>query len=193
MALPGSASAVEEPPHRLADRDGSLEIRDYGPAVVAETAIEGERDRAINDGFRRLARYIFGANEPQREIAMTAPVTQQQRGSRIAMTAPVTQAAADAGWTVAFFMPPGSRLAELPRPLDANIALREMPARRVAVVRFNGLATRANLARHETQLRDWLAARGESAAGPVTYAFYDPPWTLPWLRRNEVILEINTP
>lgn len=191
MAQTASASAVEEPPFSLVTRDGSFEIRDYAPAVVAETAIEGERDRAINGGFRRLAGYIFGANEPRREIAMTAPVTQHQGGARIAMTAPVTQAQADAGWTIAFFMPPGSRLAEMPRPLDPSIALRETPPRRVAVVRFSGLATRDNLARHERQLRERLGARGERAAGPVTYAFYDPPWTLPWLRRNEVMVEIN--
>lgn len=193
MAQPGSASAVEEPPFDVVVRDGAFEVRDYAPAVVAETRLQGERDRAINGGFRRLARYIFGGNEPQREIAMTAPVTQRQSGDRIAMTAPVTQVAADAGWTIAFFMPPGSRLADMPRPLDAQVELRETPPRRVAVVRFSGWATGSNLARHEAELRERLAARGDTAAGPVTYAFYDPPWTLPWLRRNEVMVEIGAP
>jgi hypothetical protein len=184
------ARAVEEPQWTLVFEDGPFRIRDYGPAVVAETEVQGERGAAINEGFRRLARFIFGGNAPGREIAMTAPVTQSSGGEQIAMTAPVSQIASGDGWVVAFYMPPGSALADMPRPLDASVVLREQPRRRVAVMRFSGLATENNLARHAEQLRQRIAARGEVATGTVIYAFYDPPWTLPWLRRNEIMLEI---
>lgn len=184
------ARAVEEPLWTLVYQDGPFQIRDYGPAVVAETEVRGERGAAINEGFRRLAGYIFGGNEPRREIAMTAPVTQHSGGEQIAMTAPVVQAAAGNGWVVTFYMPPGAALADMPRPLDASVVLREQSPRRVAVLRFSGLASESHLARRSDELRQRIAARGEVAAGPVTYAFYNPPWTLPWMRRNEIMLEI---
>lgn len=187
----GSAHAVEEPEWRLVYEDGPFSIRDYETTVVAETRVSGERGSAINQGFRRLARYIFGGNEPNREIAMTAPVAQRADGQRIAMTAPVAQAPTSEGWIVTFYMPPGSRLADMPQPLDTEVRLREVAARRVAVLRFSGLATSGNLERHAEELRRRIAARGETADGALSYAFYDPPWTLPWARRNEVMLELR--
>lgn len=191
MALAPVARAVEEPEWILVHRDGALEVRDYAAVVVAETQVSGDRGSAINEGFRRLARYIFGGNAPRREIAMTAPVMQQERGQQIAMTAPVSQAPAQSGWTVAFVMPRGSSLEAMPTPLDSSVVLREQPARRVAALRFSGFASQASLDRHAAELRERLAARGETPAGAVTYAFYDPPWTLPWARRNEVMVEIQ--
>lgn len=188
----GAAQAVEEPQWRLVFEDGPFQIRDYAPTVVAETRVSGERSGAINQGFRRLARYIFGANEPNREIAMTAPVAQRaDSGERIAMTAPVAQTASGEDWIVTFYMPPGSQLADMPAPLDASVRLREEPARRLAVLRFSGLATSNNLQRHADELMRRLGARGETALGEVSYAFYNPPWTLPWARRNEVMIALR--
>ncbi len=185
------ARAVEEPDWTLVYRDGALEVRDYAPVVVAETDVSGERGAAINEGFRRLARYIFGGNAPNREIAMTAPVTRRANGRRIAMTAPVSQAPGTAGWTVTFVMPKGSRLEAMPAPLDPEVVLREQPARRIAALRFSGFATRSSLEKNATELRDRLAFRGETVVGAESYAFYNPPWTLPWLRRNEIVVEIR--
>lgn len=187
------ARAVEEPQWTLVYSHGPFEIRDYAPTVVAETEVSGERGAAINAGFRRLARFIFGGNEPNRSIAMTAPVAQRREGERIAMTAPVAQSQSEGAWIVTFYMPPGSRLDTMPRPLDAAITLREQPARRIAVLRFSGLATQANIDAHVESLRSHIAAHGEQAVGAVTYAFYNPPWTLPWARRNEVMLELRIP
>lgn len=185
------AQAVDEPQWTLVHRDGAFEIRDYAPTLVAETEVSGERGSAINEGFRRLARFIFGANAPNRSIAMMAPVAQLHHGGeRIAMTAPVAQARSADAWIVTFYMPRGSTLQAMPQPLDDNVVLREVPARRVAVLRFSGLATQHNLEAHAQTLRQRTAARGERAIGPVSYAFYNPPWTLPWLRRNEVMLEL---
>jgi SOUL heme-binding protein len=190
MAAP-AANAVEEPQWTLVYEDGAFSIRDYAPTVVAETHVSGERGAAINAGFRRLARFIFGGNEPNREIAMTAPVAQRPEGERIAMTAPVSQIASNEGWVVTFYMPPGSRLQDMPRPLDDSVVLREEAARRVAVLRFSGLATQSNLARHADELRQRVEGRGEVASGDVSYAFYNPPWTLPWARRNEVMIALR--
>jgi len=193
MITAPNAHAVDEPLWTSAFRDGPFEVRDYAPTVVAETTVTGERGAAINQGFRRLARYIFGGNEPAREIAMIAPVAQQAAGQRIAMTAPVAQAPAAEGWVVTFYMPQGSVLQDMPRPLDAAVHLRAQPMRRVAVLRFNGLATQGNLSRHEEQLRQHIERHGFVASGPVFYAFYDPPWTLPWMRRNEIMIELQPP
>lgn len=186
MAIP-SARATEEPQWTLVFRDGDFEVRDYAPSVVAETEVAGERGAAINEGFRRLARYIFGANQAEREFAMTAPVTQRTTSDPIAMTAPVTQAASGEGWMVTFYMPPGSTLADMPFPDDPRVVLREQERRRVAVLRFSGLPSERNLNRHLENLRSRLESQGEVTVGPITYAFYNPPWTLPWLRRNEVM------
>ena len=191
MALTPAARAVEEPEWTLVHREGAFEVRDYASVVLAETQVTGDRGSAVNEGFRRLARYIFGGNTPHQDIAMTAPVMQQERGRKITMTAPVTQAQAQNGWTVAFVMPRGSSLEAMPEPLDRSVVLREQPARRVAALRFTGFASQDSLDRHAEELRKRLLVWGGSQAGPATYAFYDPPWTLPWARRNEVMVELR--
>lgn len=187
------ARAVEEPRWTSVFQDGAFQVRDYAPTVVAETSVNGERGAAINQGFQRLARYIFGGNQTSQDIAMTAPVAQQPSGRRIAMTAPVAQAPGDGGWTVTFFMPPGSELEDMPRPLDTTVTLRTQPARRMATLRFSGLATRDNLDRHGEELLRRVESRGDVVIGATSYAFYDPPWTLPWAHRNEVMVEVQRP
>lgn len=193
FGAPSPASAVEEPAFRLVERKGAFELRDYDAYVVAETVVSGARGAAANEGFRRLANYIFGGNTPRREIAMTAPVTQTRArpvaGQSIPMTAPVTQAGQAGRWTVGFVMPAGSRLSAMPAPNDARVVLREEPRRRMAVVRFSGLATQGALDRRTAELGREVRARG-LACGPTSFAFYDPPWTLPFLRRNEVMCEV---
>jgi hypothetical protein len=183
---------VEEPEFTVERSDGSIEVRRYAPLVRAETTVETDDwNRAVNEGFRRLAGYIFGANQRRSSIAMTAPVTQAQRGERIAMTAPVTQSSAAGSWLVTFTMPRGSALDAMPLPNDARVTLRALPARRVAVLRYSGTTTPDVLAAHERTLRAWLARNGWTAAGTVTSARYDPPSTLPLLRRNELWLELD--
>lgn len=185
--------AVEEPPHTIVEKAGAFEVRRYEPMVVAEVAQTGERWSAVNDGFRLLADYIFGRNAPKAKIAMTAPVTQAPaKGEKIAMTAPVTQTqgAAGAEWVVGFVMPKGSRLETMPAPLDPQVKLRAIPARTVATLRFSGLARTQTLEQKSADLQAELRRRGLEAAGPVTFAYYDPPWTLPFMRRNEVMVEV---
>ncbi|MHB2170084.1 SOUL family heme-binding protein [Alsobacter sp. R-9] len=194
IALLGSVMGVkaetEQARYRVVREPGMFELRAYEPTVVAEVSAAGDRNEAVNVGFRLLAAYIFGANLPGTSIAMTAPVT-QEAGQRIAMTAPVTQEGGKGTWTIRFIMPAGSRLATLPKPKDARIRLAEVPGRRIAAVRFSGFATDASLADHERQLRAWTAARKLAPSGPAVFAYYDPPWTLPFLRRNEVLIPVR--
>lgn len=119
---------------------------------------------------------------------MTAPVTQTPE--KIAMTAPVTQTSDDGQWRVRFLMPAGRTLADLPVPAG-DVRLVEVPAQRVAAIRFSGGWTDTAFARAEATLDAWLAAEGLAAAGPPTYAYYNDPFTPPFLRRNEVIVPIG--
>ena len=146
------------------------------------------RSEAGNEGFRRLAGYIFGKNRGERRITMTAPVAQSP-GTRIAMTSPVTEAEGAAGGFVVQFTMPGSfTLATLPEPLDPRVMLREEPARRVAVWTYSGTWSEERYEAQLTRFRAALAREGLAVTGEPTWARYDPPWT-PWfLRTNEIWL-----
>ncbi|XBQ15976.1 MAG: heme-binding protein [Oceanicaulis sp.] len=190
-----SAMATEEPAYTRVDAHGDVEIRDYPALILAEVEMTGDRREATNRGFRPLAGYIFGGNAPREEIAMTAPVTSTrasgERGEEIAMTAPVTSAPAGEGrWTVAFIMPAEWSMDTLPVPDDARVSLREIPARRVAVIRFNGLMGERRIEDKLEELQAFLAEHGHEARAAPTYAAYDPPWIPGPFRRNEIWIEI---
>lgn len=183
--------SVEEPKFHLVAADGAFELRDYPATIVAEVTVGGSRDDASSAGFRLLAGYIFGGNKGRAKIAMTAPVSQQAvSGEKIAMTAPVGISGGDGRWVVRFTMPSAYRLEDMPQPDDARVALHEVPARRVAVLKFSGLAREAAIAEHTQKLVDILRAKGLASAGPPELARYDPPWTLWFLRRNEIIIPV---
>jgi hypothetical protein len=184
-------SDVEHARYSVVASDGSIEIRDYAPQIVAETTVAGERDEAIREGFRRLAGYIFGDNAPKQKIAMTAPVVQAPRGEKIAMTAPVDQTRAGDAWRVRFTMPAEYTMASLPQPNNADVRLAQLPGARMVAIRFSGLASEGDLAENQRKLLDFVHARGLAPTDAPHYAFYDPPWTLPWNRRNEVMVEVG--
>ena len=187
---PVVSSRVEQPQYRVVAEAAPFEIRDYGPMIVAETAVTGPREVAINAGFRRIADYIFGNNTASAKVAMAAPVARQV-GENIAMTAPVLQESDSGVWRVRFIMPAAYTLETLPKPNNPEVVLRPIEGRRFAVVRFSGRASADNLARHGAMLDNFIRERGlQSLSGP-TYAFYNPPWTLPMLRRNEVLIEVT--
>ncbi len=185
----GVRSGTEEPAYqarRLADK---VEIRQYGPRIAAQTTVTADEESARSVGFRRLARYIFGANDGQWSIAMTAPVAvaSQKAGTKIAMTAPVAQHQdADGSWVVRFFMPSQWTLDTLPAPSDGRVELTVVEPERFAVLRFSGDRDPATLKRRTSELRNLLRYNGIESLGPAAAWFYDPPWTLPWLRRNEI-------
>jgi hypothetical protein len=183
---------VEEPAYAVERREGDFEVRRYAPRVVAETEVSGSRDEASKEGFRRIAGFIFGGNHRRARIAMTAPVTQRAAGETIAMTAPVSQRGAGDRWTVAFTMPSAHALRTLPTPDDARVTLRLVAEQRVAVVRFaNATSDAAVRARTEALLR-WAAERGLRTQGDAELNRYDPPWTPPFLRRNEVWVALES-
>ena len=139
-------------------------------------------------GFRRLASYISGSNTLRETLEITGPMT--ARGERLAMTGPVLARPGDGGLEVAFVMPPGRTLASLPRPHDARIELVEVPERRVAVLRYRGRYDADRLERESRRLRELASAEGLAGKGEPVFAGFDPPSTLPWLRRNEVWLDL---
>ncbi len=182
------AMAIERPTYEVVQRFESFEVRDYGPYLVAETDVEGSRDEAGTEGFRRLANFIFGGNRSSRKIEMTAPVTQ---GTRIAMTAPVNQRGEGTRWTVQFMMPSSWTRDTLPAPLDPRVRIEERPARRVAVLEYSGTWSEKNFAEHCLNLEAALKPAGLRAVGLPEWARYDPPWK-PWfLRRNEIQIEVE--
>jgi len=184
-------SNVEQPTYTVIQSFQEVEIRDYPPMIVAEVEVSGERKEAINAGFRQIADYIFGNNSPKRKIPMTAPVT-QQAGEKIAMTAPVSQQFAGARWKVRFVMPQGYTLETLPAPNNDAVKLVAVPAERFAAIRFSGLAGDETIARNKQRLFDRMTEQALKPEGEVVMAFYNPPWTLPFLRRNEILVKIQS-
>jgi len=169
------ATNVETPAYEVVQADGAIEIRDYPTLVAAETVQGGSRHDAVRRGFSPLAGYIFAKERP---------------GEKIAMTAPVTQIASDSGWRVQFYMPGGSTLENLPKPAENSVKLAEIPERRLAAIRFSGVADDALLADKETALRAWLQANGLEG-GTAIFAYYNDPFTPGFLRRNEVLIPLG--
>jgi SOUL heme-binding protein len=199
LAITQTAAAdTPEPTYTLVQRDGVFGVRDYAPHVVAEVLVPAGRGTGMNEGFRPLANYIFGNNRmatgAAREIAMTAAVTGQNVSREIGMTAPVTgQSGVNGQSRIRFIMPAGETLETLPRPNNPAVTLIAEPARRYAVVRFSGTGGADVIARQTAALRAFLIRQNLTPVGDVITAFYDPPWTLPFNRRNEVWIEVAAP
>ena len=182
----GIRSGTEEPAFTVLDRPGPLEVRQYGARLAAETTVAAGEVAARSEGFSRLAGYIFGRNASSDKIAMTAPVVQEP-GARIAMTAPVGQD----GSVIRFFLPAGLTAATAPRPLDERVRVVEVPGETVAVLRFAGSTGPEAVASRKAELAGALAGTAWLAEGEAFAWFYDPPWTLPPLRRNEVAVRVR--
>jgi hypothetical protein len=192
LGIVGIRVGTEEPSHTAERLTDGIEIRRYQPRIAAETTVAAPEEQARSEGFRRLAGYIFGGNQGAGKIAMTAPVSQAStRGSKIAMTAPVSRSGdEDSGWVIRFFMPSKWTMATLPVPNDDRVRLVEVPAETMAVLRFTGDRSRAAVSARSAELRDALRNNGIEAAGEPVAWFYDPPWTIPFRRRNEVVVPL---
>ncbi len=212
LTMGGYAMAIEEPGFELLLKEENHELRRYAPVVVAETVVDGDMDAASNKGFRLIADYIFGNNlgaggtpeKPSEKIAMTAPVTVEPalRSEKISMTAPVTvepqvePAGAMMGtnrWRVHFVMPSRYSLATLPKPVNPAVSLRAVPGKTYAVLIYSGFNTEARVQKKSDDLSSWVKAKNMTALGSPQLARYDPPWTLPFWRRNEIMLEVSRP
>lgn len=185
-------SHVEQPDYTVVKSNGNIEIRDYAPMILAEVEVSGERKQAISNGFKILADYIFGNNTSKVKMEMTAPVTNQQLNEKMAMTAPVMQESHADKWRVRFVMPKKYSMQTLPKPNSSEVTITSLPARRFAVYQFSGLADDEKIKRHTKELESYISDEKLKPIGGTVLAFYNPPWTIPFLRRNEVMIEIET-
>ena len=171
------AMAAEEPKYTVLEKSGDFELRQYAAMVVAETLVDGSLRDASRDGFKRIADYIFGNNTARsganEKISMTAPVTMQQTVGR---------------WRMYFVMPSQYTLNTLPTPNHSAVILREVPENRMAVMRFSGLAGEEKVAEKTAMLIAWLKTKQIKPIATPALARYNPPWTLPFLRRNEIMI-----
>jgi len=192
----GNAMATEEPKYSLIEKDGAFEVRAYDSKLIAEVVVEGEMSEATSQGFRLIADFIFGNNTAlsgkSEKISMTAPVTVENRSEKIAMTAPVAIQSEQKGWRVWFVMPSHFSLATLPKPNNPLVEIKPIAAKRYAVVRFSGWVDDEKMQAKLKELSTWLAVKKLTSKGQPELARYNPPWTLPFLRRNEVMLEISS-
>ncbi|MBN2438289.1 MAG: heme-binding protein [Deltaproteobacteria bacterium] len=183
--------AIEEAAYNVLKKDNNFEIRDYTPHILAETVVEGDLEEAGNRAFNRLFRYISGENRSREKVTMTAPVSQKPMGEKIQMTAPVGQQRVQEKWAVSFMMPASYTLETLPEPEDPKVTLRQVPARRIAAVRYSGFWNEKNYLRYKLALESWIHEQGLSIAGEPLWARYNPPFT-PWfLRRNEILIPVD--
>lgn len=169
-------SNVEQPGYEVESSLDSFEIRRYAPMIVAEVTLDGSREASISGGFRLLADYIFGNNIVEERIAMTAPVQQQSVGG---------------AWKVCFVMPSQYSMGTLPKPRNRRVALRQVPTKRYVVITFSGTNSDANMNKNEQRLKAYIEANKFQTVGTPKYAFYNPPWTLPFMRRNEIMIELR--
>ncbi len=185
------AMAIEEAAYNVLKKENNFEIRDYAPHILAETIVEGDLEEAGNKAFNRLFRYISGDNRSRDKVAMTAPVSQEPMGDKIKMTAPVGQQRVQGKWAVSFMMPASYTLETLPEPEDPKVTLRQVPARRMAAVRYSGFWSEKNYLRYKLELESWIHERGLNMVGDPIWARYNPPFT-PWfLRRNEILIPVD--
>jgi hypothetical protein len=175
-----AAMAVEEPRYTVLTAEPPFEVRRYAAFTVAQTQISGDFEAASGSGFRRIAAYIFGDN------------LQAQSGAqrKIAMTAPVTVIPENQGWRVHFVMPSEESVQTLPQPLNPQIQLRLVPEHEVVAVRFSGWVTQASMREQTERLRAWAQAQNLKLSPTAQMARYDNPFTLPWNRRNEILIDL---
>jgi len=183
-------SNVETPSYKVIQSKGKIEIREFDPMVIAEVQVVGRRKDAISSGFKLLADYIFGNNISQENIDTTATI-QRPASEKIAMTAPVQQQLANNSWLVSFVMPSEYNLEDLPKPKNVEVKLKNVPVKRFVTIQFSGTSSDENLAKHKKLLVEFIKNNSISVTGTSKYAFYNPPWTLPLMRRNEVMFEIQ--
>ena len=200
------AMAIEEPKYEVIVSDVQFEVRHYAPVLIAETIVEGDMDAASSKGFRLIADFIFGNNlssdtDKKAKIAMTAPVTVEPQSSKIAMTAPVTvePQAAESNmktaktWRINFVMPSQYTLANIPKPKNNAVSLREVPSKYFIVHKYSGFNTVSRVQTKTDETVEWAIKRSYKIIGTPQLSRYDPPWTLPMFRRNEIMLEIAAP
>ena len=189
------AMAIEEPKFTLLEKDQAFELRLYAPKIIAEVLVDGDMSEASSKGFKLIADFIFGNNTAQsgksEKISMTAPVSVKASAEKISMTAPVGLQQSNNGWRVYFVMPSQYSLQTLPKPNNPQVNIKLAPEQKFAVIRFSGLVNEEKMAVKLAELNQWIERKKLKATGNPELARYNPPWTLPFLRRNELMVEVN--
>jgi len=188
---------VEEARYELVHKDNQFEIREYATLVIAQTRVSADYEKAGNQAFRKLFRYISGENETRTEISMTAPVIADEqaanKGENIAMTAPVTSEQDGDQWRYSFVLPDQYTIDSAPRPLNPEVTLVEVPSKQVASVQYSGRASPKARRAYTESLSTWIEAQGLKMLSKPRWAGYNPPFTIPWFRRNEVLIDVAAP
>lgn len=183
--------AIEEPEFISIEKKDAFEIREYKPKLIAQVLVTGTFDSASSKGFRLLADFIFGnnkTNEGSKKIDMTAPVVTRDASEKIDMTAPVVSEETERGWYISFNMPKQYSKDTLPVPNNPEVKIIEVPTEKFAVITFSGLVRERKYAEMLNLLNEEMKKRNIEPQGPAILARYNPPWTLPFLRRNELMI-----
>ncbi len=184
----------ERPIYKVIVKQDNKEIRKYESYIIAKTTVSGSFKDAQSEGFRILAGYIFGKNKSRQKIAMTAPVVQRSESEKISMTAPVVIAPGEnKTWTMTFSMPSQFTLDTLPVPTDERVKIEKVEGKLVAALTFSGLWGESKNAEKGRELTEWMKSyQGYELTSEPMFAGYNPPWTLPFLRRNEMLIELRS-
>lgn len=186
--------ATEEPEFKLISQDGEFEVREYKPKIIAIVEVEGDFDDASSQGFKLLADYIFGNNlldGSSKKISMTAPVEMTLLSENLSITSSIMDDEVNNKWLVNFIMPKEYSLDSLPKPNNPKVNIVEIPAEKYAVIVFSGLVREASYAEKVELLSDYLKRNNYIQQGAIKIARYNPPWTLPFLRKNELMVKID--
>jgi hypothetical protein len=183
--------SAKEPNYQVLNDYGSIQIRHYPALTVAQTEVNADYKNGSREGFQTLASYIFGNNQKHQKLSMTAPVIQQQEAVTLPMTAPVIQEKSGSVWIMAFVLPEGYSVSSAPVPLDSAVIIKDTPDKKVAVIQYSGSLSEQGIEEKSKELESWLVENGYHVLSPARSAAYDPPWTLPFLRRNEVHIDIE--
>jgi hypothetical protein len=190
-ALAGTImSNVEQPKYKVLRSKGNIQLREYEPMLIAEVDVSGERKDAIRQGFKILADFIFGNNISKKTMERQEPIT-NELSEKIAMTAPVMQQKHFERWKVRFVMPAKYCVKTVPTPNSKDVILIAVPAKDFAVIRFSGFANDASIKHHTQELEAYIFAEHLKMIGNPIFSFYNPPWTIPFLRTNEVMIEVD--
>jgi effector-binding domain-containing protein len=186
--------ATEEPDFKLISEEGEFQIREYDPKIIAQVEVEGDFDEASSKGFKLLADYIFGNNlldGESQKISMTTPVEMSPLADNLSMTSPIMDDQVNKTWSTNFVMPQEYSLNNLPKPNNSQVSIIEVPAEKYVVIVFSGLVRESSYAEKSELLSNYIKANNFMPQGTIKIARYNPPWTLPFFRRNELMVKID--
>lgn len=170
-------SGVEIAPYKILQIEEPFELRHYGRLVLVTTSMSGMEDQ--NTSFAKLFNYISGTNENTQDIPMTAPVFMDQNNQN--------------SETMSFVLPSNFSYTDAPKPKDPSVKLEEITDYTVAAITFNGFLRQDNIEKHKNLLKDWIEKKQLKVIGPAKAAGYNPPFTIPAFRRNEILIPVKKP